>query len=189
MDNSFKNDYLKHLLELIETYGRQDVADKLEVSLRSIQFYISDTNRKVPHENTMRKIDELYRRHKEGKGIAEQKRANHNTLHDEIVELLREKAEMLKQQNDDYRNQLRIKDARVDEIFKTTAELQVMNKLLSSELQEVKGLLKIATAYALAHFRAFQIHRLKTEKQAQEAQIADEMRSLYGEALAEAMQG
>lgn len=187
-----KVEYKKMISELLNAYGEQVTAERLGITPRSLYNYLSDAKPTTPHLKTLRKLQETYANHLKGQvqgSETEQKRAAFNHPKEEVIDVLREQITLLKQQNDEYRQQLAIKDRRVDEIFKTTAELQVMNRTLSSELAEVKGLVKIVTAYALAHFRAFQVHRVKTEKQAQAKQIADEMRTLYGEALQESLQG
>lgn len=103
---SQNNHHRAPLLELVNAYGAQSVADLLDVTLRSIQNYLSETNPTNPHPNTTRKIHELYAKHKTGEGLKAEKNNNNGAgdeYKDKYIKLLEsqiiEKDSLIQQKN------------------------------------------------------------------------------------------
>lgn len=145
---------------MIDAYGAQVVADTLDVTLRSIQNYVSEVKSTNPHENTARKIHEIYAKHTAGVPIkTEKKDAATEDYKDKYIALLEK--------------QVHEKDERI---------AYLMGRL-NSDVVELKEHLNLHSVYLKVLYQVTQLHRAKTEKEPLE-NIQKQTGKLYAEVLA-----
>lgn len=69
--------YLDKINELLKVYSTDEIARAIGVSGRSVQNYTTQVNPRVPHKDTLRRIDEIFTKHRAGDPIVEPKSPGH----------------------------------------------------------------------------------------------------------------
>lgn len=90
------NDYLNQVKKLVEIYGIEDVARRLEVTGRAIGYWLDERSPKTPGPATRRKISELFRTHDAGTTVQEPE-AEYGSTAQELLALYRERIAELKE--------------------------------------------------------------------------------------------
>lgn len=100
---SSKNTYTEWVKKLTNAYGQAVIADLLEVTERAIGNWTADTP-KVPRKETIRKIEELFKRHESGEDLSTVNRTR--DYRDDTIRMLKDQIQDLKSHNQTLREQL-----------------------------------------------------------------------------------
>lgn len=139
--------YIDEIKSLIKAYGIAKIADLLGVTERGVQFWIAGNQPKMPRNETLAKIHELFIKHQNGQPLLTE---NGFTKIDqtELIELLREKNNRLEKQVDSNLIELNQRTEVMGEILK--AMMEVLLVQASDRKAVYKQSVEILKKYGLA---------------------------------------
>lgn len=84
-------DYFEQLTKLLDKYTQEELAERLSISMRSIQNYLSKST--TPHQKTIRLIDETYKQEFGNSSFLEQRRQQKTAVEPVMIPFIPLKAQ------------------------------------------------------------------------------------------------